>query len=146
MSHPIRLTDVNFEQEVLRSEVPVLVDFWASWCPPCKMMEPLIEELAVEYNGRLKVGKLNVDQNPKTASRYQIMGVPTFALFRSGEVVEQRVGAQSKGQLEQLLHGVLTEAKHADAPEPESTGQDIDRAEDEEEQILARLRALGYAD
>ena len=102
-----------------------------------------MEELALEYNGRLKVGKLNVDQNPKTASRYRIMGVPTFVLFRSGEVVEQRVGAQSKGQLVQLLHGALAEAKESDAGVSKTTDEDID---EEEEQILARLRALGYAD
>ena len=96
MSHPIRLTDANFEDEVLRSDVPVLVDFWASWCPPCKMVEPVIAELAEEYAGKVKVGKLHVDQNPKTASRYRIMGVPTFMVFNSGKVVQQRVGAQSK--------------------------------------------------
>ncbi len=107
MGRALRLTDANFEREVLESDIPVLVDFWASWCPPCKMVEPVIEELAAEYNGRLKVGKLHVDQNPKTASRYQIMGVPTFALFQAGEVLHQRTGAQSKGQLLQMLGQVL---------------------------------------
>ena len=103
MSRATRLTDLNFETEVLGADVPVLVDFWASWCPPCKMVEPVVEELAAEYDGRLKVGKLHVDQNPRTASRYQIMGVPTFVLFRAGEVLEQRTGAQSKAQLMQML-------------------------------------------
>jgi thioredoxin 1 len=107
MGHALRLTDTNFEQEVLAADTPVLVDFWASWCPPCKMMEPVIEELAADYNGRLKVGKLHVDQNPKTASLYQILGVPTFALFQAGKILQQRVGAQSKTQLVQMLSTVL---------------------------------------
>lgn len=107
MSHPIRLTDANFEDEVLRSDIPVLVDFWASWCPPCKMVEPILVKLAAEYDGRLKVGKLNVDQNPKTAQRYYIMGVPTFAVFHVGEIVQHRIGAQSRQQLLHLLSEVL---------------------------------------
>ena len=107
MSNVIRLTDANFETEVLAADVPVLVDFWASWCPPCKMVEPVVEELAEEYDGRLKVGKLNVDQNPRTASRYRVMGLPTFALFQAGQVIQQRTGAQSKAQLLQMLGQVL---------------------------------------
>jgi len=104
MAHPIRLTDANFEQEVLRSEIPVLVDFWASWCPPCKMVEPVVAELAEEFAGKIKVGKLHVDQNPRTASKYHIMGVPTFILFNSGKPLQRRVGAQSKEQLKQMLN------------------------------------------
>jgi thioredoxin 1 len=107
MGHALRLTDINFEQEVLRSEVPVLVDFWASWCPPCKMTEPVVEELAAEYDGRLKVGKLNVDRNPRTRERYGIIGVPTFVVFREGKPAGQRTGAQSRGQLERMLNEVL---------------------------------------
>jgi len=107
MGEALHLTDTNFEEEVLQSEVPVLVDFWASWCPPCKMVEPVVEELAVEYRGRLRVGKLHVDQNPKTRDRYQILGVPTFALFQLGEIVQQRTGAQAKRQLQQMLEKVL---------------------------------------
>ena len=103
MGHPIRLTDRNFEREVLESDIPVLVDFWASWCPPCKMVEPVIEGLAEEYDGRLKVGMLHVDQNPKTRDRYHIMGVPTFVLFRDGRVLDRRIGAQSKAQLVQMI-------------------------------------------
>ena len=103
MSRGLRFTDVNFGQEVLDSDIPVLVDFWASWCPPCKMVEPVIEELAREYAGRVKIGKMNVDQNPKTASQYQIKGVPTFILFNSGKPAQQRVGAQSKKQLQGML-------------------------------------------
>ena len=108
MEQVLRLTDANFEQEVLGARVPVLVDFWASWCLPCKMMEPVIAELATECDGGLKIGKLNVDQNPRSAARYRIVGVPTFIVFSAGEVREQRTGAQSKAQLKELLRNVLT--------------------------------------
>lgn len=107
MGHALRLTDKNFDREVLNSDVPVLVDFWASWCPPCKMVEPVIDGLAVEWDGRLKVGKLHVDQNPQVASRYHILGVPTFILFFAGEVLQQRTGAQSRGQLLQMVTEAL---------------------------------------
>ena len=107
MSRLIRLTDRNFEREVLRSDIPVLVDFWASWCPPCKMMEPVLIELAIKYTARLKVGKLNVDQNPRTAQSYGILGLPTLALFQDGEIVESRTGAQSEQQLSRALNEVL---------------------------------------
>ena len=106
-SGTIRLTDANFEQEVLTSRVPVLVDFWASWCPPCKMTEPVVAELAVEYAGRLRVGKMNVDQNPRTREEYQVVGVPTFAVFKDGELLGRRTGAQSKRQLIDLLEGAI---------------------------------------
>lgn len=107
MCQAVRLTDANFGQEVLQADMPVLVDFWASWCPPCKMTEPVIDELTVEYDGRLKVGKLNVDQNPKVADQFQVMGVPTFALFLDGTIIEQKIGAQSKAQLKRVIDRVL---------------------------------------
>lgn len=106
MASALRFTDANFEEEVLKSDIPVLVDFWASWCPPCKMVEPIIDELAEEYDGRIKIGKLHVDRNPKTGARYQITGVPTFILFVSGSEVLRKVGAQSKEQLRRMLNGV----------------------------------------
>lgn len=106
MNHEVRLTDTNFEEEVIKSEKPVLVDFWASWCPPCKMVEPVIAELAEEFAGEIKTGMLNVDQNPGTAAKYEIKGVPTFILFEGGEPIQRRVGAQSKGQLREMLSAI----------------------------------------
>ena len=85
----------------------ILLHFWASWCPPCKMVEPVMEELAAEWEGQLKVGKLNVDQNPKVSQTYQVLGVPTFTLFQSGEVLEHRVGAHSRDQLVRIINKVL---------------------------------------
>ena len=103
MSDEIILTEANFADEVLKSELPVLVDFWAEWCGPCKMLAPTVEELAAEYKGRAKVGKLNVDQNPTIAERYGIRGIPTIILFYNGEIVEQAVGVQSKGNIIKML-------------------------------------------
>ena len=110
MSHELRFTDANFEKEVMKSDFPVLIDFWASWCPPCKMVEPVVRDLAEQYNGRLKIGKLNVDQNPKTASKYAIQGVPTFIVFNSGKEIQRRTGAQSEAQLQETLSEVLHQA------------------------------------
>jgi thioredoxin 1 len=103
----VELTNKNFEQEVLRSDLPVLVDFWASWCPPCKMVEPLIDKLEKEYNGKIKVGKLNVDRNHVVASRYNIEGVPTFILFKGGKEMTREVGAKSEEQLRAIIKSVL---------------------------------------
>jgi len=102
----MNLNDSNFKQQVLESDSPVLVDFWASWCPPCKMTEPLIDKLAQEYDGKVKIRKINVDQNPGTAAKYGIKGVPTFIAFESGKIVERRVAAQTEGQLRKMLNAV----------------------------------------
>jgi len=99
----IQLSDANFEAEVLQSAQPVLVDFWAPWCGPCRAMGPVIDELAGEYNGQIKVAKMNVDENPSTPSRYGIRAIPTLILFKGGEVVEQITGAVSKSSIKEML-------------------------------------------
>jgi thioredoxin 1 len=94
-----RFDEATFSREVLESEVPVLVDFWAEWCGPCKMIAPIVEQISQEYQGRLKVGKLNVDESPQVASRFGIRGIPTLLLFSQGKPVEQIIGAVSKAQI-----------------------------------------------
>jgi thioredoxin 1 len=96
-------TDAAFESDVLKSDVPVLVDFWATWCGPCRQMTPTIDAVATEYDGRVKVGKLNVDEHNQTASRYNIRSIPTLLLFKGGEVVEQRVGAMGKSDVQKMI-------------------------------------------
>ncbi|MCG8604966.1 thioredoxin TrxA [bacterium] len=107
MSKPLTFTDDNFDTEVLTSEVPVLVDFWAEWCGPCKMIAPSIEELADEYEGKAKVGKLDVDNNQTVAFKYGIRSIPSLLIFKGGEVVEQIVGAVPKGQIQSKLDASL---------------------------------------
>ncbi|MDE2088510.1 MAG: thioredoxin TrxA [Gammaproteobacteria bacterium] len=95
----MHVTDASFENEVLRSSQPVLVDYWAEWCGPCKMIAPILDEIAGEYNGKLRVAKLNIDDNPATPPRYGIRGIPTLMLFKNGNVEATKVGAVSKSQL-----------------------------------------------
>jgi thioredoxin 1 len=100
---PIQVSDQNFKAEVLDSATPVLVDFWAVWCGPCKMIAPIVEELAKEYNGKLKVAKMDVDANPKTAMDFGIRSIPTLLVFKGGTVVEQIIGAVPKRHLQDKL-------------------------------------------
>jgi thioredoxin 1 len=99
----LTFTDAGFDRDVLNSDVPVLVDFWAEWCGPCRMMAPTIDTLATEYAGKVKVGKLDVDSNGQTAMRYNIRGIPTLLLFKNGRVVEQKVGAVGKSEVQKML-------------------------------------------
>jgi len=105
--HTLTISDDNFEVEVLSSDIPVLVDFWATWCGPCKAIAPLIDELAAEFAGRVKVGKVNVDDNPKTPAKYGVRGIPTLLVFKGGELVDQVVGAVPKAQMEEMLNKTL---------------------------------------
>jgi len=107
MVHPTYLTDANFETEVLQSNVPVLIDFWATWCGPCRMIAPSIEELAGEYLGKAKVCKLDVDNNPQTATNYGIRSIPTLLIFKGGKVVDNIIGAVPKSAIEDRLKAHL---------------------------------------
>ena len=103
----VHLSDSSFEQEVLQSDVPVLVDYWAEWCGPCKMIAPLLDEIATEYQGKLKVAKLNIDENSGTPPQYGIRGIPTLMIFKNGSAAATKVGALSKGQLKEFIDGSL---------------------------------------
>lgn len=107
MSEPVTLTDENFAKEVLESNIPVLVDFWAVWCGPCRMVAPVVEALATEYQGRAKVAKLDVDSAQKTATEYGIRSIPTLLIFKGGKVADQVIGAVPKKQIVEKLDAVL---------------------------------------
>ena len=104
---PLQVSDASFEDEILKSELPVLVDFWAAWCGPCRAIAPTVEELAREYQGKVKVAKMNVDENAKTPAKYSIRAIPTLIVFKGGQVVEQITGAVSKSVIENALKKAL---------------------------------------
>lgn len=106
----IEFTDANFDEEVIKSDIPVLVDFWAVWCGPCKMIAPLVEELAGEYQGKVKVGKVDVDNNPDVSVKYGIRSIPTLLIFRDGKIVDQIIGAVPKQAMAQKLDAQLQPA------------------------------------
>lgn len=103
----LQINDSDFDEQVLKSEIPVLVDFWAEWCGPCKMIAPILEEIAVEYAGKLTVAKVNIDNNPGTPQRYGVRGIPTLILFKDGEVHATKVGALAKSQLAAFIDANL---------------------------------------
>ena len=103
----IIFTDKNFETEVLKSQTPVLVDFWAEWCTPCRIVTPIVEELAHEYSGKVKVGKLNVDENPESSQAYNVMSIPTIMFFKNGQPVKSVIGAQSKENFKKAIEEAL---------------------------------------
>ena len=107
MSQPVPITDSNFDRTVLKADKPVLVDFWATWCRPCLMVAPIVEELAKEYDGRVNFVKLDVDQNPKTAMKYKVMSIPTLLVFKKGQPVSHLVGFRPKNELKRILDTAL---------------------------------------
>ena len=107
MGNALEVTDANFEQEVVSSDIPVLVDFWAVWCGPCKMIAPVVEEIAEEYSGKIKVGKLDVDNNRQIATKYMIRSIPTLLIFKDGQVVEQIIGVVAKSNLVEKIDKYL---------------------------------------
>ena len=109
--HIVHTTDANFTQDVLKSDKPVLLDFWAEWCGPCKMIAPILDEIASEYQDRIKIAKLNIDENPQTPPKFGIRGIPTLILFKNGTVEAQKVGAVSKSQLAAFLDSNLRRRK-----------------------------------
>jgi thioredoxin 1 len=107
MAEPVKFTDDNFDNEVINSDLPVLVDFWAEWCGPCRMIGPIVKEMAAEYEGKAKIGKVNVDENPDVTQKFGIRSIPSLLIFKNGEVVDQVVGAVPKTQLKKQLDAQL---------------------------------------
>lgn len=107
--HPIEITDANFEQEVIKSEIPVLIDFWAVWCGPCKMIAPIIDELANDFEGRIKVGKLDIDTNQETALKYGVRTIPSLYIFKDGKIVDQIIGTVPKSSITAKLNAQIKE-------------------------------------
>ncbi len=104
---PVTITDANFDSEVIKSDIPVIIDFWATWCGPCKAIAPIVEELAGEYNGKVKVGKLDVDDNQQSAIKYGVRSIPTLLIFKDGKLNNTIVGAVPKAQIVQKLNAVV---------------------------------------
>jgi thioredoxin 1 len=105
--HVVHVTDASFETDVLKARNPILLDFWAEWCGPCKMIAPMLDEVATEYQGKLTIAKLNIDENPKTPQRFNVRGIPTLILFKNGQVEGQKVGALRRSDLAAFLEGKL---------------------------------------
>ena len=103
----ISVTDSSFDEDVLNSESPVIVDYWAEWCGPCKMIAPILDEVAGEYDGKLTVAKINIDENQETPQKYAVRGIPTLMIFKDGEVIGTKVGAMSKSQLSAFIDSVI---------------------------------------
>jgi thioredoxin 1 len=119
------LTDDNWKKEVAESETPVLVDFWAEWCPPCRMIAPSIDALATEYSGRVKVGKVNVDENPIVAQAFGIRSIPTLLVFRDGHVADQQIGAVPQARIAQMLERNLDSLEAASRKPEEAAAQKV---------------------
>jgi thioredoxin 1 len=113
--HLKHVTDANFEEEVLKASGPVLVDFWAQWCGPCKMIAPVLDELAEEYAGKLTICKLDVDANPNTAPKYNVKGIPTLIIFKNGNVEAKKVGAMSKSQLAVFIESTISSGARSES-------------------------------
>jgi thioredoxin 1 len=107
MGQAVKVDSATWENEILKANELTMVDFWAAWCGPCQMIAPVVEELATEYDGRLKVAKLNTDENPEIASRYQVMGIPTLMFFKGGQMIDRVVGAASKKQFKEKIEALL---------------------------------------